>query len=125
MSKDNEVLIPPYIDNLTVAERASAIKLGCYMTMGRNNVTPLQLQKSAALGNIQLVPKAILTAALLGGIPLGVIGHAMGRATDTAGRDEREGLDRLRYYRDLTAGMRRNIPETVPEDTQEEGEEES
>jgi len=113
---NKDIVRPPYMDNLSVVERAGAIKLGCYMAMGHNNVTPSMLQKSSALGNIELVPKSILVASLLGGIPLGVLGHAMGRATDTAGREEREGLDRLRYYRKLTAGMERNLPAPTPEE---------
>jgi putative effector of murein hydrolase len=82
--------------------------------MARAGVTPAQLEKRAGvLGNvlgtvgtgISYMSKSILAASLLAGIPLGVLGHAVGRATATDNRAEREALDRLRYFQRMSAGM--------------------
>ena len=97
---------PEYIKNLTPFERGAAIKLGACIALAQNGMTPEQFRKQADWqNNAVLLPKTMLVTALLAGIPLGVLGHAVGRATATDNRAEREALDRLRYYQRMTAGM--------------------
>lgn len=104
---------PTYMNTLSVTERAAAIKLGCCMSLGNNGISMDDFKKSADLQSVlsgaSLIPKSILIASLLGGIPLGIAGHVVGRSMDTDNRKEREALDRLRYYQKFTAGMDRGM----------------
>ena len=112
-----------YIDNLTMHERASAIKLGCAMSMGRNGVSTGGLRKSASgLGGWQMLPKSIIVTSLLAGIPLGALAHGLGRSVSKDNRAEREAMDRLKYFQQLTAGMGTKIkppPATAPAEADE------
>jgi hypothetical protein len=106
----------PYIQNLTPHERAEAIKLGMELSMARNGISPAALEKKAAWGHLDLIPKSILVTSLLAGIPLGAIAHVLGRATATDNRKEREALDRLRFFQRTTANMESGLNTAVKED---------
>lgn len=107
---------PEYIKNLTIEERAAAIKLGCSIAFGRNGISEESYATKVAdsvTDVLATIPKSMIFASLLGGIPLGVIGHAMGQATSTDNREEREAVDRLRYYQQLVASMENKLPAPV------------
>jgi hypothetical protein len=106
----SEMKTPTYIKNLTPVERAAAIKLGACVALARNNMTPEDWQKRAGgLGDFANgamgLSKGLIVSALLAGVPIGMLAHGVGRAISPDDRREREALDRLRFYRRMTAGM--------------------
>jgi hypothetical protein len=112
---------PTYIRNLTPVERAAAIKVGAYMVLARNNVTPADWQKRAQLRDAVDaglgLSKGLIVSALLAGVPIGFLAHGVGRAISPDDRREREALDRLRFYQRMTSGMATGLQPNTNEGT--------
>ena len=114
---------PEYIKNLTIEERAEAIKLGASMAFARNGITQDEYATKMAFNLTDVPPmlgKGVVWTSLAAGVPLGIVAHALGRATSADSRESREAIDRLRYYQDLVASMENKLPPPVPDDAQED-----
>ena len=112
----------PYTALISPAERAAAVKAGAALSVLRAGV-PLSAIDGAALvkfaqdatldtlyGPFKLAPKALAALALLAGAPLGALTHHIDRKVSGETPEERERLNRIRYYRDLTTQLESGLP---------------
>jgi hypothetical protein len=103
---------PEYIQILTPAERAAAVKLGMASVLAHNRVQTKSAQwpniftpsggAHAVTSGLKNTAAFIAAASLLAGTPIGAVAHVMGRKVKGNQRDEKERLDRIQYYRDIT-----------------------
>lgn len=119
-SKDKSVKKASYINHLTNEERSQAIKFGAMAAFLSYNIPISKVDdvvKSAftlpSVGNtLEGVSKAIITTAVLTGVPLGVAAHMIGKSIDSNRRAERERLARIKYYRDATRQLESGLTGT-------------
>ena len=95
---------PEYIKALTPAERASAMKLGAALKFAEFGIPPSKVDafvKSAAGLQASLggIGKFMLALSLLGGLPVGVGAHLVGRKLTSEDVRERELRERIKFYR--------------------------
>ena len=102
---------PLYIELLDREERGAALKLGYKLAY-------LQLGVKQADGvldtTLSAVEKAILGVAVFTGVPLGIAGHMLTRASKSDELAQRERRAKIRYYRDITSELGQGLAGTNP-----------
>ena len=107
---------PAYIQALTTAERAAAMKIGMASALARNRVpfaklaqitNPLSPTSMAhgATGAMLNTAGVIAAISLIAGAPLGSAAHVIGRKIKGNRRDEQERMNRIKYYKDITGQL--------------------
>jgi len=85
------------------------MKMGAMMKFAEHGVRPSQIDGLVKSGAIDLSPgniaKALVAISLLGGIPLGVASHAIGKHLTQEQTRERELKEKIKFYRQATRGL--------------------
>lgn len=92
---------PAYLNLLTPEERVASLKMGMSMKCAESGVKQADLISLSPDG----VMKAVLVTSLLGGVPIGVAAHVIGRRVTATSNKERELKERIKYYRGATRGL--------------------
>jgi len=107
---------PEYTRLLSPKERVSAMKLGAMLEFADKGIGPSSIDgfvKQAVIpafgGFLEGTAKAIVVTALLTGVPLGVAAHLIGNQVSSNRRQEREKLDRIRYYRNVGSQLEQGL----------------
>ena len=106
---------PEYIELLSTAERAEAMKLGMASGMARNRVpfskaaipnflTPTGFAQGAS-GALLNTAGVIAAISLIAGAPVGSIAHVLQHKVKGNNRNEQERLNRIKYYKDITGQL--------------------
>jgi predicted MFS family arabinose efflux permease len=118
------MIAAPYTRLLTMGERAESIKVGM-MLAGLCNGIPMSnldavLAKQAdgfgvpdAQGFAGGLGKAVIALALISGAPIGAVAHHIDRKVSGQTDAEKERLQRIRYYREMTRQIESGLPATV------------
>lgn len=101
----------PYMQWLSHDERAACQRQGIILKMASLKVDPAKvnpLLEKAAQGS-GFIPgvasmglRGVLLGSLLGGIPLGLLAHAMHQSVAKKSRKEREKEEKIRFLQDVT-----------------------
>lgn len=99
-----------YTDYLTPDEASACAEFGA-----ANEIASSGLGKSAAgvmdLLSPSAVTKAVGAAALIAGVPAGVLAHEIGRGVTADRREERERMEKAKLYREAAARLRSVVAE--------------
>lgn len=107
----SKVKTAAYIHMVTPEERAASIKFGAMLGFHANGVLLDEVDEvvkqalPSGSGMLDSGMKAIVYTSLIGGIPLGVAAHLIGRSVSANRKAERERLARIKYYRDVTGNL--------------------
>ena len=106
---------PAYLDHLTPAERGACVKLGAMLKCSELGVKQSAISEVISPENLM---KSVAVVSLLGGVPLGVAAHIIGRRITGTENRERELQEKIKYYRNATRGLETGL-EAAPkaEDT--------
>ena len=102
---------PEYTKLLLPAERLSCIKMGIAAQLARYGISLSDMDglKKSAFPNLFNVPanlaKAMLLVSVLGGIPLAVAGHVIGRLGQSAKNKQLGTREKIKYYREAAKGI--------------------
>ena len=97
----------PYTKLLTTAERASAIKLGAMLKFSDAGIPLGKIDGVIKRAGISAggTMKAVAVLALLGGVPLGVAAHLIGKQVTHQRAGERELEEKIKQYREASKGL--------------------
>jgi hypothetical protein len=105
---------PAYISLLTPGERAASVKIGAMLKCSELGIKQSQVSDVLSPSNAM---KAIAVASLLGGVPLGVAAHIIGRRISGVENREKEMKEKIKYYRNATRGLETGLESQAKEDT--------
>lgn len=107
---------PAYLKLLTPAERSASMKIGAAMKYAEFGVKQSALTDVLSPDNAM---KAIVAVSLLGGIPMGVAAHIVGRRLTGTENREQELKEKIKYYRNATRGLETGLsaPAAQPDTT--------
>lgn len=98
-----------YIQALTKEERAGCIKMGALMAFSNFGVTPGNIdpfvKKAGVSDAFNALGRAVIATALIGGIPIGVAAHVIGKRIRQQTDKEKEMEAKLKYYRSATGAL--------------------
>lgn len=98
-----------YIQALTKEERAGCLKLGSIMAFSDFGITPSGIdtfvKKAGVSDYLNTIGGAVVATALIGGIPLGVAAHVIGKRIRQQTDKEKEMEAKLKYYRAATGAL--------------------
>lgn len=102
-----------YINALTKEERAACLKMGSIMAFSQFGITPRGIDpfvKSAGLSDyLNTIGRAVVATALIGGVPIGVAAHVIGKRIRQQTGKEKEMEAKLKYYRAATGSLETNL----------------
>ena len=102
---------PEYINILTRDERAASIRMGMLIKMSQHGINPKTV-KAADFGMtepLEFGTKLVLGGALLGGVPLGILAHVIGKQVSKARMKENELKERIRYFDTATGALNQGL----------------
>ena len=100
---------PIYTQLLSPAERAQCMKLGAAVKLASHGHTKVAEGGVFSILNPANVAKAVMGVSLLGGIPLGIAAYTIGKRINDQKQQERELIERAKYYRNATGGLERGL----------------
>jgi len=109
--KKGATMKPEYIRLLSIEERAAAMKLGATLKLSEHGMSAKEAAVQLSAGG---AAKTIAIAALVGGIPLGIAAHIVGRRLTAQKQKERELQSRIDYYREATRGLEAGLSGAPP-----------
>ena len=109
---------PEYTKLLTPAERAASMRLGALLKCAEHGIPPDKIDETIKTAGIDVSPggiaKAVFLTAILGGVPLGVAAHAIGKRITGEKTKERELKEKIRFYREATRGLEQGLAQKAP-----------
>jgi hypothetical protein len=100
----------PYINNMTMQERAACMRAGAIMKLAHLQIPPenadTAIKSAVSLGGaIDATAKTVVVGALLTGIPVGIMAHMISKKVGDVRRKERELGQKIEYYRDAAQSL--------------------
>lgn len=104
---------PGYITQLSKEERAGCVKFGALLAFAQSGIVPSEIDgfcKKAGLNDyLDTAGKAVLAVSLIGGIPVGVAAHIVGRRINQQSMKEKELQEKLKYYHSATGSLEQGL----------------
>ena len=97
---------PLYTQLLTTEERAQCMKMGAITSVAHRTK---EADGALSFLNPSNVAKAVIGVSLLGGIPLGIAAHTVGKRINDQKNQERELIERIKYYRAASGNLERGL----------------